>query len=172
MWKRFDLLPSKKNKKCIAEGQTNFPLLPFCSSQSCPRVGNRFPTFIQFKISIALVIKPNSSSSSSEDFLNNFCLLSACISDWLRLFELLQVSLKAYRLSELTRCFILIAVEIFHNIIHKWPRTKEIRCCLIFFHPGKNSMLTHPIFIRPDSELIRASICACAKLFVDEENVG
>ena len=27
------------------------------------------------------------------------------------------------------------------------------------------------IFIRPDSELIRESICACAKLFVDEENV-
>jgi hypothetical protein len=32
-------------------------------------------------------------------------------------------------------------------------------------------MLTHPIFIRPDSELIRESVCACAKLFVDEENV-
>ena len=49
---------------------------------------------------------------------------------------------------------------------------KEIRRCLIFFHPGKNSMLTHPIFIRPDSELIRESVYACAKLFVDVENVG
>ena len=34
-------------------------------------------------------------------------------------------------------------------------------------------MLTRPIFIRPaDSEFIRESVCACAKLFVDEENVG
>jgi hypothetical protein len=33
-------------------------------------------------------------------------------------------------------------------------------------------MLTCPIFIRPDSELIRESVCACAKLFVGEENVG
>ena len=32
-------------------------------------------------------------------------------------------------------------------------------------------MLTHAIFIQPDSELIRESICACAKFFVDEENV-
>ena len=47
---------------------------------------------------------------------------------------------------------------------------KEIGCCLIFFHPGKNSMLTHPIFIQPDRELIQESVCACAKLFVDEEN--
>jgi hypothetical protein len=31
-------------------------------------------------------------------------------------------------------------------------------------------MLTHAIFIRPDSELIRDSVCACAKLFVDEES--
>ena len=31
-------------------------------------------------------------------------------------------------------------------------------------------MLT-AIFIRPDSELIRESVYACAKLFVDEENV-
>jgi hypothetical protein len=30
-------------------------------------------------------------------------------------------------------------------------------------------MFTHAIFIRPDSELIRESVCACAKLFVDEE---
>jgi hypothetical protein len=70
------------------------------------------------------------------------------------------------------RCFILIAVEIFHDIIRKLPRTKEIRCCLIFLHPVKNSLLTRAIFIRPDSELIRESVCACAKLFVDEENVG
>jgi len=33
-------------------------------------------------------------------------------------------------------------------------------------------MLTRAIFIRPDSELIRESVCASAKLFVDEENVG
>jgi hypothetical protein len=32
-------------------------------------------------------------------------------------------------------------------------------------------MLTRAIFIRPDSELIRESVCACAKLFADEENV-
>jgi hypothetical protein len=69
------------------------------------------------------------------------------------------------------QCFILIAVEIFHNIIRKLPRTKEIRCCLIFLHPVKNSMLTRAIFIRPDSELIRESVCACAILFGDEENV-
>jgi hypothetical protein len=31
-------------------------------------------------------------------------------------------------------------------------------------------MFTRAIFIRPDSELIRESVCACAKLFV-EENV-
>jgi hypothetical protein len=31
-------------------------------------------------------------------------------------------------------------------------------------------MFTHAIFIRPDSELIRESVCACAKLFVDEES--
>ena len=49
---------------------------------------------------------------------------------------------------------------------------KEIRRCLIFFHTGKMSMLTLPIFIRLDSEFIRESICACAKLLVDEENVG
>ena len=49
---------------------------------------------------------------------------------------------------------------------------KEIRCCLIFLHPVNNSMLTCAIFIRPDSELIQESVCACAKLFVDEENVG
>ena len=41
--------------------------------------------------------------------------------------------------------------------------------CLIFFHPGKNSMLTRSIFILPDSERIRESVCACANLFVDEE---
>jgi hypothetical protein len=32
-------------------------------------------------------------------------------------------------------------------------------------------MLNRAIFIRPDSELIRESVCACAKLFIDEENV-
>ena len=32
-------------------------------------------------------------------------------------------------------------------------------------------MLTRAIFIRPNSELIRESVCTCAKLFVDEENV-
>ena len=32
-------------------------------------------------------------------------------------------------------------------------------------------MLIRAILIRPDSELIRKSICACAKLFVDDENV-
>ena len=32
-------------------------------------------------------------------------------------------------------------------------------------------MLTRAIFIRPDSELIRESVCACTKLFVDEEKV-
>jgi murein L,D-transpeptidase YafK len=31
-------------------------------------------------------------------------------------------------------------------------------------------MFTHTIFIRPDSEFIRESVCACAKLFVDEES--
>ena len=88
--------------------------------------------------------------------------------------------LKAYRLSELNlffilkvsniRCFILIAVEIFHNIIHKQPRTKEICRCFIFLNPVKNPMFTCAIFIRPDSELIRESICACVKLFVEEES--
>ena len=33
-------------------------------------------------------------------------------------------------------------------------------------------MFTRAIFVRPDSELIRESVCAYAKLFVDEENVG
>ena len=32
-------------------------------------------------------------------------------------------------------------------------------------------MLTRAIFIRPDGELIRESVCACAKLLVDEEKV-
>jgi hypothetical protein len=48
---------------------------------------------------------------------------------------------------------------------------KEIHHCLILLHPVKHSMFTRAIFIRPDSELIRESICACAKLFVDEGNV-
>ena len=47
----------------------------------------------------------------------------------------------------------------------------EIHRCLIFLHPVKNSMLTRAIFIRPDSELIQKSVCTCAKLFVDDENV-
>ena len=68
------------------------------------------------------------------------------------------------------RYFILIAVEIFHNIIRKQPRTKEIRRCLILLHPVKYAMFTRAIFIRPDSQLIRESVCACAKLFVDERN--
>jgi hypothetical protein len=37
-------------------------------------------------------------------------------------------------------------------------------------NPVKNPMFTPAIFIRPDSELIRESDCACAKLFVDEES--
>jgi hypothetical protein len=32
-------------------------------------------------------------------------------------------------------------------------------------------MFTRAIFVRPESELIRESVCVCAKLFVDEENV-
>ena len=43
------------------------------------------------------------------------------------------------------RCFILIVVEIFHNIIRKWPRTKEICRCFIFMNPVKNPMFTHAI---------------------------
>ena len=31
-------------------------------------------------------------------------------------------------------------------------------------------MFTRAIFIRPDSELIRESVCTCVKLFVDEES--
>jgi hypothetical protein len=31
-------------------------------------------------------------------------------------------------------------------------------------------MFTRSIFIRPDSELILENVCACAKLFVDEES--
>ena len=40
-----------------------------------------------------------------------------------------------------------------------------------FLVSSKISMLTRAIFIRPDSELIWESVCACVKLFVDEENV-
>jgi hypothetical protein len=40
-----------------------------------------------------------------------------------------------------------------------------------FLASSKVSTFTHAIFIGPDSELIREGICACAKLFVDEENV-
>jgi hypothetical protein len=42
---------------------------------------------------------------------------------------------------------------------------------LIFLHPVKLSIFTRAIFVRPDSELIRESVCVYAKLFVDEENV-
>jgi hypothetical protein len=44
---------------------------------------------------------------------------------------------------------------------------KEMRRCLILLHPVKHSMFTRAIFIRPDSELIRERVCACAKLFVE-----
>jgi hypothetical protein len=37
-------------------------------------------------------------------------------------------------------------------------------------NPLKNAMFTSAIFIQPDSELIRESVCACAKLFVDEKS--
>ena len=47
---------------------------------------------------------------------------------------------------------------------------KEIRGCFIFLNPVKNPMFTRAISIRPDSELIRESVCACAKLFVGEES--
>jgi hypothetical protein len=47
---------------------------------------------------------------------------------------------------------------------------KEIRRCFIFLNPVKNPMFTRATFIRPTSELIRESVCACAKLFVDEES--
>ena len=32
-------------------------------------------------------------------------------------------------------------------------------------------MFTRTIFIRPDSELVQESVCACAKLFFDKEKV-
>ena len=40
-----------------------------------------------------------------------------------------------------------------------------------FLASSKVSMFTRAIFMLPDSELIRESACACAKLFVNEENV-
>jgi hypothetical protein len=40
-----------------------------------------------------------------------------------------------------------------------------------FLASSKVSMFTRAIFIRSDSEHILESICACAKLFADEENV-
>jgi hypothetical protein len=46
-----------------------------------------------------------------------------------------------------------------------WPK-KDTKLCLRV----EKSMFTHAIFIRPDSELIRESVCTCAKLFVDEES--
>ena len=45
------------------------------------------------------------------------------------------------------RCFILIADEIFHNIIRKQPRTKEVRRCLILLHPVKHSSMFTRIFM-------------------------
>jgi hypothetical protein len=39
-----------------------------------------------------------------------------------------------------------------------------------FFISAGVLMFTRAIFIRPDSKLIRESVCACAKLFVDEES--
>jgi hypothetical protein len=45
--------------------------------------------------------------------------------------------------------------------VEKWSRSI----------PVKHSMFTRAIFVRPDSELIRESVCTCANLFVDEENV-
>jgi hypothetical protein len=47
--------------------------------------------------------------------------------------------------------------------------TLELTC---FLNPVKNPMFTCAIFIRPDSELIRESVCACAKLFFDEESTS
>ena len=96
-------------------------------------------------------------------------------------FSCLQIYLKAYRLSEFNflfilkvaniRCFILIAVEIFHNIIQ--PRTKETRRCLIFFHPGKNSINVDPSNIHTTWPWTHSGkrLCLCEIVF-DEENVG
>jgi hypothetical protein len=46
----------------------------------------------------------------------------------------------------------------------------SLRRCFIFLNPVKNPMFTRAIFIQSDSELIRESNCARAKLFVDEES--
>jgi hypothetical protein len=46
-----------------------------------------------------------------------------------------------------------------------------MRRCFIFLNPEKNPMFTRAILIRPDSEIIRESVWACAQLFVDEGNV-
>jgi hypothetical protein len=48
--------------------------------------------------------------------------------------------------------------------IYPWESKK------VNLNPVKNPMFTRAIFIRPDSELIRESVCACAKLFVNEES--
>ena len=103
-------------------------------------------------------------------------LLHQCFITILFLFLLLFKGIQAVRIEFFfilkvanIRCFILIAVEFFHNM-RKQPRTKEIRRCFIFLNPVKNPMFTRAIFIRPESELIRESVCACAKLFVDEES--
>jgi len=41
-----------------------------------------------------------------------------------------------------------------------------------FLASGKEFNVDPCIFIRPDNELIRESVCACAKLIVDEEAHG
>jgi hypothetical protein len=63
-------------------------------------------------------------------------------------------------------CWILLFVSFSYRI------RKEIRRSFIFLNPVKNPVFTHAIFIRPDSELIRESVCACANLFVGEGNVN
>jgi hypothetical protein len=62
--------------------------------------------------------------------------------------------LKAYRLSELNFLFVLIVAN--------------IRCFILIKCSEQKSRFKKI----PDSELIRESVCACVKLFVDEENVG
>ena len=67
------------------------------------------------------------------------------------------------------RCFILIAVELFIiSYLNSLERRKYV-AVLIFLPPVKNSMLLRAIFTRPDCQLIRESVCACAKLFVDKK---
>jgi hypothetical protein len=60
------------------------------------------------------------------------------------------------------------AISIKHRILGTSNIKKmEIRRCLILLHPVKYSMFTRAIFIRPDNELIRESVCTCAKLFAE-----